>query len=426
MLSDSGTFRSATSPEREDSVEQEDSVGSLRRGAEPSGYLFVLPWSFSVLSGGVNQVVLNLAREMQRAGSFTPIVLCADWSATEPVWETVHGIKTVRWRIRPFDQGSGWKSRVAYWLWEKRFQSRFARFCSEWQIRAVNLHYVGPLAFTLSRLCRNRSPHLPLLLSFHGQDVTDLQNASRAVVQRWRDFLPHASAAVVCSRNLGDRLVHAVGGDIAPVVVYNGIDERYFTGLSRAATKPAGRRYILNVGRFQRKKGQDVLIKAFVEIADQYPDLDLVLVGASDHALPELRELCIHEAIQERVHFHPDRPHEEIADFLRDAVLFVLPSRSEGFAIVLLEAGVLGVPVVASRVGGIPELITDGETGSLVPPDSPLELARALQMVLDDPDRRRAMAARLYKDVSTKFTWEVAQERYRQIAAAAMSEALVS
>lgn len=401
---------------------RKDAVSFAPNDADPPGYLFVIPWSFAVLSGGVNQVVLNLAREMQRTGSFTPIVLCADWNVTEPVWEEVHGIRTVRWRVRPCDRSSGWKARMTYWFWEQRFRSRFARFCAEWQIQAVNLHYVGPLAFTLSRLCRYQSPCLPLLLSFHGQDVTDIRDASKEVALRWSDFLPQAGAAVVCSRDLGDRLVSAVGGDVVPIVVYNGIDERYFTALSRPAPKPKGRRYILNIARFQRKKGQDVLIDAFSQIADRYPDLDLVLVGASDDALPGLRGLCVQKGVQQRVHFHPDRPHEEIADFLRNAVLFVLPSRSEPFGIVLLEAGTMGLPVVASRVGGIPEVIADGETGILVPPDSPRELARALQALLDDPDRRRVMGARLRNDVSTKFTWEAAHERYREFVAAASEE----
>ncbi len=415
MRSDGGTFRSATPPERGDAGREGDSVGSLRRGAEPPGYLFVLPWSFSVLTGGVNQVVLNLAREMQRTGSFKPIVLCADWNATEPIWEEVHGIKTVRWRIRPFDPEGSWKARGAYWFWEKRFRRRFERFCAERRICAVNLHYVGPLAFTLDRLRRRRSPSLPLLLSFHGQDVTDLQNTSSATIRRWKDCLAHASAAVVCSRNLGDRLVDAVEGAAAPETVYNGIDVDYFTTLKGTAPKPTQARYILNVGRFQWKKGQDVLIEAFAEIAEEYPDIDLVLVGASDTALSPLRELCIRKGVERRVHFCPDRPHEEIPDFLRHAVLFALPSRAEPFGIVLVEAGALGVPIVANAVGGVPEVIAHGRTGLLVPPEAPADFACALRTMLNDPLASRKMGEGLRERVAAEFTWRAALDKYHAI-----------
>lgn len=393
-------------------------------GDKRPGYLFVLPWSFSVLTGGVNQVVFNLAREMQRTGCYDPIVLCGDWNATEPIWDEVHGIRTVRWRIQPFDPDASWKARGAYWFWEKRFRERFAQFCAELRICAVNLHYVGPLAFTLDRFRRRCSPTLPLLLSFHGKDITDLQDASSKTIRRWRECLLRASAAVVCSKDLGDRLVLAVDGAVAPAIVYNGIDMEYFTSLRRGAPRPMQGRYILSVGRFQWKKGQDVLIGAFAEISEEYPDIDLVLVGASDVALPSLRDLCVRKGVERRVHFFPDRPHEEIPDFLRNAVLFALPSREEPFGIVLAEAGALGVPIVASAVGGVPELVVHGRTGFLVPPDAPADLAHALRTILNDPVASRKMGERMRDRVAVEFTWQDALTKYRAITEAARVTAM--
>lgn len=379
------------------------------------GYLFVLPWSFSVLSGGVNQVVLNLARAMQATGSYEPIVLCLDWSATEPAWEEEHGIRTVRLRVRSFDPEMGWKARVAYWAWEKRFRKRFERLRTELQLCAVNLHYVGAVAFTLERLCRLGSSPLPLLLSFHGQDVTDIGKGRTRSIVRWRNCLAGARAAVVCSRDLGEKLVDTVGGPVVPTVIYNGIDGKFLVETAETAPKPVGRRYILNIGRFEWKKGQDILIEAFSEIADHYPDLDLVLVGASDRMLIKLRKLSVRKGLGGRVHFHVDRPHVEIGDFLRNAELLALPSRSEPFGIVLVEAGILGIPVIAAAVGGIPELISDGTTGRLVPSESPAELARGLRSLLDDPDGRRTLGARLREHIATNFTWKMAHDRYRDV-----------
>ena len=94
---------------------------------------------------------------------------------------------------------------------------------------------------------------------------------------------------------------------------------------------------------------------------------------------------------------------------------FVLPSRSEAFPIVVMEAGALGVPIVATAVGGVPEAIDDGVSGLLVPAESVSDLARALRRFLDDPEAARQMAERLRNRVSSEFTWRAAHDRYLDV-----------
>jgi glycosyltransferase involved in cell wall biosynthesis len=277
------------------------------------------------------------------------------------------------------------------------------------------VHYPGPSAITLDRNVRGCGRAISLIVSFHGADLSALQRAPGNVIAMWRRLLSRVDAVVVCSNDLGRKVIEVFGDAVVPRVIHNGLDALAFVAMASASTPLAGRN-ILNVAKFEEKKGQDVLIRAFALIADDYGDVDLVLIGASDKALPALKELCANEGMEKRVRFLPDTPHEKVADYYRLATIFALPSRQEPFGIVLLEAGAFGLPVVASSVGGIPEILTDGLTGRLVAPDDPAELARCLRMVLDSPESARDMGARLRHHVLSNFTWTSAHDKYVALA----------
>lgn len=373
-------------------------------------YLFVLPWS-PEHPGGVNQVVLNLAREMQLAGDFEPLLLVLDWDTAVPVWGQIHSLRTVRWRIRSCGVQADWRERLAHRLWLLRFGPVFRRFCCEQRIAAINLHYPGPAVFALEHAIGS---DVPLILSFHGADITGLSAQATAEVARWRSLLLSARATVVCSRDLGAKVNAVWGGDIDPIVVHNGLDAQAFAADAGSALAAQTRRNILNVAKFEYKKGQDVLIQAFAMLSADYPDVHLVLVGASDKALPMLQTLSAQLGVVERVQFYQDVPHAQVATFFRSATLFVLPSRIEPFGIVLLEAGAFGLPVVASAVGGVPEILDDGVTGRLVPPDDAAALAQCLRALLDAPAEAEALGERLRRHGAT-FTWAAAYAKYAAI-----------
>jgi glycosyltransferase involved in cell wall biosynthesis len=376
----------------------------------PPTYLFVLPWS-PVHPGGVNQVVINLAREMHKVGEFEPLVLVADWNAPKPVWEEIHGLRTVRWRVRPYIlQGSG-KERGAYWLWQLQFAWAFRRFCRTHRVAVINAHYPGPQILALDRIRRTVTPAIPLLLSFHGADIHGLRNAPRTELALWRAMLLRTRAVVVCSNDLAQKLADVFGADVATEVVYNGLDVNAFVG-TVGVGEVLQKRTILNVAKFEEKKGQDVLLRAFALLATAYPDVNLVLVGAVDAALPTLQALSESLGIAQRVQFVLNLPHAQVANYFQRASIFVLPSRVEPFGIVLLEAGAFALPVVASRVGGIPEILEEGATGYMVPTEDPVALASRLKRLLDDPAQAQAMGIRLRQKVAREFTWTAAYVRY--------------
>ncbi len=144
------------------------------------------------------------------------------------------------------------------------------------------------------------------------------------------------------------------------------------------------------VARLVHKKGLDVFIRAAAEIAHSYPNVYFVIVGKGKERR-NLAHLTAHLGLNQRVIFTGER--RDMENFYTLFTTFVLSSREEPFGNVLLEAMHFEVPIVATAVGGVPEVITNGETGLLVPPDSPLEMANAIKRLLEYP----ALAERLIK-----------------------------
>lgn len=375
-------------------------------------YLFVIPWSLSHV-GGVNQVVIGLAREMQKAGIYEPIVLIADWQAVHPVWGKAFGLRTVRWRIRSCSPEAGFRQRLIFNVWQWHFDYAFRRFCNEHWVVAVNSHYPGAGVFALQHALSRMSEKLPLMLSFHGTDLAELSGEGHEMIAHWQVLVGCARWVIVCSKSFGRQVTQVFGNAALLQVVHNGIQAEGFVSVGKdSAPLPLSGKTILNVGRFDENKGQGALIRAFALLVDEYTDLQLVLVGASAGALSELKALCRTLRVDHRVAFHTDVPHAQIGQFFQKATVFALPSRAETFGIVILEAGAFGVPVVASRVGGIPEIVEDGVTGRLVPPDDPQALAQALRDLLDAPAEAKALGQRLHQRVLSEFTWEAAYRKY--------------
>jgi glycosyltransferase involved in cell wall biosynthesis len=138
-------------------------------------------------------------------------------------------------------------------------------------------------------------------------------------------------------------------------------------------------------------KGVDVLLAAMALLRDRFPTLRLLAVGTGSLDRP-LQKMAAEIGIADRVRFTGLRT--DVPAIFRGLDLLVLPSRSEGLPMVLLEAFGLSVPVVATRVGGTPELVEDGVTGLLVPPEDPAALADAIARALASPELRRDLGTR--------------------------------
>jgi glycosyltransferase involved in cell wall biosynthesis len=147
---------------------------------------------------------------------------------------------------------------------------------------------------------------------------------------------------------------------------------------------------LICVGRLAPSKGQDTLIQAVALLKDAVPELSVEFVGDGPRKAAYQR-LAEELGVADRCAFIGYVSHDEVLARMATASVCVLPSRSEAFGLVNIEAMAVGTPVVASNIGGIPEIIRDGQDGFLVPPDDPQALADKLRLILSDPALRAEM-----------------------------------
>ena len=381
------------------------------------GYLFVLPWE-PVNSSGVNQVVLNLLREFEMSGDMRAHLLIQSWERATPETTLVGTQCYIRFRVRSADSAGGTlRGLIAYCLRLPGELWQLGRILWANRVAAINVHYPGLSCASFSLLKFIGVFRGRLILTFHGLDLK-LAAESRG----WRRALwnwsgRHADTITACSGALARDVVDAFPAWRSRVrPIHNGLDVERFTrlGMPELATDPelAGKQYILNVGTFEVKKGHEVLVRAFAAISSLFPDLHLALVGGAGPTRAGLETLVAELGLTNRVVFRENVDHAQIAGYYRNAAVFVLPSRSEPFGIAILEAGAFGIPVVACRVGGVPEIIDDPGCGMLIEPDDATGLGVALSSLLTDPVLAKAMGARLRKRVETRFTWGAAYREY--------------
>lgn len=178
----------------------------------------------------------------------------------------------------------------------------------------------------------------------------------------------------------------------------NGVDTTLFRPLDRRPSaadpsSPAGAGRIVVPRRLFPKNGVDVFVEAFPRIVTGRPGVQAFIVGdGPERSRLEARARSL--GVGEALHFLGARPNREMPELLASMDLAVIPSRMEATSVAALESMACGLPVVASEVGGLPEIV-DGRVGALVPPEDPSALADAVLSVLADPDRsHRGAAAR--------------------------------
>ncbi|MGH7717711.1 MAG: glycosyltransferase family 4 protein [Gemmatimonadaceae bacterium] len=173
---------------------------------------------------------------------------------------------------------------------------------------------------------------------------------------------------------------------------------------------------LLCVGRVMTdEKGFDLAISALEQLAPRHPELRLTIAGGGD-ALPALEAHARAVGIADRVDFLGWVNPGQIPSLMASATVVLMPSRiEEGFGLALLQAAQLGRPVIATRTGGLPEVVLDGETGLLVEPENPGAIARAIEALLRDPERTIAMGQAARRRALTEFGWERHVDAYDEL-----------
>ena len=232
-----------------------------------------------------------------------------------------------------------------------------------------------------------------------------------------RTKLREAAAVVTISEFNRRSLVELVGPEFADRirVIHCGVaTDRFAQRPPRPLT--AGTPTLVCVASFMDYKGHDVLLDAVAALRDRGRPVRLRLVGDGE-LRGEIEARIRRLGLEDQVELLGWRAAAEVAEIVRDADAFVLTSvvsaggQTEGIPVALMEAMAVGVPVVASRVSGIPELVVDGVTGTLATPGDPHDVARALTAVLDDPERAQSMANAGVRLVRAEFDHERSVDR---------------
>jgi glycosyltransferase involved in cell wall biosynthesis len=262
-------------------------------------------------------------------------------------------------------------------------------------------------AVILARL--RRKPSIAVAL---GTDVNDLinRNSQRVQVQR---ILSKCNATVTVSQDLANKLA-VIGIDISKLhVILNGVDSDSFKPGNKAKSRQAlgikaEGKLILFVGSHIKEKGCFELIHAFDQISAKQPEYSLAMIGGGALA-NKLQELVLQLGLSTRVNFIGKLHHDKLPLWFACADAFCLPSYREGIPNVVMEALAAGLPVVATTVGGIPEVVDKG-SGILVEPRDANALAIALQQALSQTWDTAAIVSSV-----KNYTWNATGEQYIQL-----------
>jgi len=174
---------------------------------------------------------------------------------------------------------------------------------------------------------------------------------------------------------------------------------------------PSGQAVLLSAGRLVPEKAYEVLIEAIRILLQEYPDVAVAIAG-SGVLQDQLQSLIGQLHLSEKIHLLGNR--QDVPDLMANADIFVMSSRSEGMPVALLEAMSFGLPVVATRVGGVAEVVEDRAQGILVPPEDPAELAKAILELLRNPGLRSSMGKSARRRIEEKYTIEIMCRHYEK------------
>ncbi len=340
-------------------------------------------------SGGAQSALLRLLKGLDRT-RFTPSVVCL-YNGDDVVAQQIRalGIAVTDLQMR------GKQQLGAFGQLYRLLRQQRPAILHTWMFHA---NFPGRIV--------GRLAGVPIIIT--SRRNVEIGGANRDRLQRWTAGLDDRVIAV-CELARQAEIERAGARPAKVVTIYNGLELAEFpqaTPETRQATRQTlgiAEDVLLlgSVGRLHRQKGFTHLLAALPTIKAQFPQVKLLLVG--DGELCDALEAQTAElGLQESVIFTGTRT--DVPTLLTALDLFVLPSLWEGLPNVILEAMAVGLPVVATAVGGTPELVVDGSTGCLVPPSNPAALAKAIGDLLAQPAQRQQMGAAGRVRVEQQFT----------------------
>jgi len=280
-------------------------------------------------------------------------------------------------------------------------------------IDIINAHFIWPSGFIAVKI--KEVKEIPVVITAHGYDVYELPFLNKKFTSLISKILASSDHIVTVSSTNKDILVNKLNVSPGKVtVIPNGYDPKKFKPIPRTVARnilnlPYEKKLLLNVANLVPVKGHVYLLLAYRKILNFRKDVHLVLVGGGP-LRRKLEKYAKFLGIRDRVHIIGPRPHSEIPLWMNAADLFILSSLREGNPTVVVEALGCGLPIIASKVGGIPEVLTSHELGYLCPPKDVECFAQKILEGLERPwDRKRILS------YAQRYRWDVIATEYLDV-----------
>tara|TARA_B100001142_G_scaffold112874_2_gene114826 strand:- start:623 stop:1846 length:1224 start_codon:yes stop_codon:yes gene_type:complete len=380
--------------------------------------------------GGMNVYVREVSSALEQAGISSTVFTRRVDSETPQVMTFGNGLKVVQINAGDFSL-----SKEDLFLVINDFKNGVEDFLvNEDQHDALLANYwlSGAAAHQLKH-----SLQLPLITTFH--TLARVKAASGDRSHGYEQRVKIETELIGCSDVIlsnssfeMEQLDTLYGADPSRIeIVPPGVDHSIFSPASKKEARQLlnlrEQPTLLFVGRIQPLKGVDLAISTLSELGHR--DAQLVLIGSSSGPDGPTEERRIRQMVEElglknRVLFVEPQSHEKLVDWYRAADVVLMPSRSESFGLVALEAAASGVPVVASKVGGLQTIVEDGLSGYLIDDRDPCSYADHVYKIISDTEKAKEMSIQAVNK-SKSFTWSVTAARLRRICLDLQSRSLV-
>src|SRR3989338_8410581 len=368
--------------------------------------------------------VSDLCSELAKGGVEVSALLPR--SKGEPLSEDVGGVKVHRFRY--FFPSSMERLCYGAGIIPNMRQSILARlqlpflvvseFFSLWRVAQkekpgiIHAHWILPQGFTAAII--GRLFRIPVIITAHAGDVFPLGNLFFRLLSR---VSISSAAAVTANSSFTMAAVGKIAKPRSISVIPMGVDLKLFSSASSSAAAAMRKKHaikgkmLLFVGRLAEKKCARYLVAAIEDILKKFPAAKLVIVGDGPEKAALVRQ-SQQLGLSGSIIFAGSVANQSLPPYYRAADVFVLPSivdsrgDTEGLGVVLLEAITAGIPVVASNVGGIPDIVIHGKTGLLVGQKNPWQLAEAVIRILSGSELRKKLAVAAKAHVVKSYSWE--------------------
>jgi D-inositol-3-phosphate glycosyltransferase len=369
-------------------------------------------------SGGMNVYVRELVASLAQAGLACDVYVRRWHEELAPVVEVEPGFRVIHVPAGPLDLAKEDLPAIV-----DEFADWVARdIAATGEVDTLHANY------WLSGVAGHRIKHeleLPLVSTFHTLARVKAETGDpepRRRIEAETEVIGCSDAILASCSAEAAQLARLYGADPERIeIVAPGVDHAFFSpgdkGGARSALGLGDHPVLLFVGRIQPLKGVDVAVQALAELP--HDDAVLLVVGgpsgpAGDREVARVQKRAADLGVADRVRWVPPQPHHLLSSYYRAADVCVVPSRSESFGLVALEAAACGTPVVAAAVGGLRTIVDHGRTGFLVEGRDPAFFAAYVEELLDHPPLAAEMAAHA-AERAAGYTWSTTAGRLRRL-----------